>query len=167
MDSNITDAQDAGVVAYNKHIKDERKIRWLIIAVTATMAGPFAFLIGSTLAETDPREDMTPIVQNVHNFIRRDIFLANEMTPDWDVVKAVDTQNDTLIIRFSAIDSVRYYRKMDATLWREDVMLLRNVRQWRARLLPDSTSYEVFIALGDYEKPISYEWVIIPRIQSP
>ena len=158
---------DPGVKAYNDHVKNERRVRWVMVVVAAVVTGMFGFFVGDALTRPSPREDMTPIVQNVHNFIRRDIFLANEMTPDWDVVKAVDTQNDTLIIRFSAIDSVRYYRKMDATLWREDVMLLKNVWSWRARLLPDSTSYEVFIGLGDFDNPISYEWIIIPRVQTP
>ena len=145
---------------------NRRIFQWATLTIVVLASAILGFLVGVKLADAHPLENMTPIVQNVHNFIRRDIFLANEMTPSWDVVKAVDTQNDTLIIRFSSIDSVRYYLD-DTALWREDVLLLKNVWQWRARLLPDSTSYEVFIALGDSAKPISYEWVIIPRVQTP
>lgn len=133
----------------------------------STLLGALIASLFWVVTKSDPREDMTPVVQNIHNFIRRDIFLANEMSPNWDVVRAVDAQNDTLIIRFSDLDSVRYYRRLDHTLWREDAQLLRKVREWRARLLPDSTSYEVFIALGDLMNPISYEWIIIPRVQTP
>ena len=127
----------------------------------------FTSVVWWALTAADPLKEITPAVQNIHNFIRRDIFLANEMTPSWDIHNAVDTQNDTLIIRFSSIDSVRYYVDDIAQLWREDALLLKNVWQWRARLLSDSTSYEIFIALGDPENPISYEWIIIPRIQTP
>ena len=147
--------------------KSERIVRGFVLMAVALISCIFGFLIGVKLADSHPLENMTPIVQNVHNFIRRDIFMANEMTPSWDVVRAVDTQSDTLIVRFSSIDSVRYYLDDDKRLWREDVILLKNVWKWRARLLPDSTSYEIFIALGDSVKPISYEWVIIPRVQTP
>ena len=155
--------EDAGVTAYDKLIRDNRWGR-VYSAVGGMIVSGLIISLAWVLTEPKSNIEITPIVQNIHNFIRRDIFLANEMTPDWDIVRAVDAQNDTLIIRFSSIDSVRYYQDDNARLWREDVVLLKNVLQWRAQLLPDSTSYEVFIALGDPNHPTSYEWVIIPRV---
>ncbi len=131
-------------------------------AVGAAAGIIFVFMMAEK--PVDPVAAMTPVVQNIHNFIRRDIFLANEMTPDWEVIRAVEAQNDTLIIRFSIIDSVRYYQSGSGALWREDVKLLENVLEWRAQLLPDSTSYEVFISVGTAERPVHYEWIIIPRV---
>ncbi len=131
---------------------------WVIIyfAITVVLVA-----IGVVVVVTSPQEGIrTEVVQDLHKFIRKDIFLANEMTPifqDEPTIEVLDSI--TLLIRFSQLDSVSYH-VIDKAIYRDDIKLFNQVEVFEVTFL-DSTAIEIYMEVGA-NNPTSYQWIILP-----
>lgn len=64
--------------------------------------------------------------RNFHKLMRRDVLLSSSMAYPSDSQQAIEVSGDTLIIRFSELDSVRYFLS-GTNVYREDVPIIDNV----------------------------------------
>ncbi len=114
--------------------------------------------------------DVAESSEHIYNAIKRDVMLGGAMASSWDSLSATDSMGDTLLIRFSAIDSVRYFRTENGVVYREDVPVVDNIESFRIEKEPTGAiNVTVVIAAkntswmvaGGYRK--LFEWVIVPR----
>lgn len=117
------------------------------------------------------RTDVDGRANNLHKLIRRDVLLAGSMASSWDSLAATEVKGDTLIIRFSELDEVKYYLNGVNQLYREDVIVGRGIQSFV--VIEDSVAIQVSIDVGAdrihrwvnngnlYHR--QYKWTVVPR----
>lgn len=91
--------------------------------------------------------------RNFHKLISRDLLLASSMESGFDSLRAVEVRGDTLIIRFSMLDSVRYFLN-GTDVYREDVPVASDVLSFV--VVQDSTIINVTL---DVAAQYVHRWV--------
>ncbi len=117
------------------------------------------------------RVDVDGRASNLHKLMRRDIMLAGSMASAWDSLAAIEVNGDTLIVRFSELDEVKYYLNGVNQLYREDVIVGRYIQSFT--VIEDSIAIQISLDVGAervhrwinngnlYHR--SYKWTVIPR----
>lgn len=101
----------------------------LIAMILVILAGTITTnIITTTTTETinEFDSDIDFRSRNFYKLIRRDILLASSMESGIDSLRAVEVRGDTLIIRFSILDSVQYFLS-GTDVYREDVPVANDV----------------------------------------
>ena len=108
---------------------------------------------------------------NLHKLIRRDVLLAGSMASTWDSLAATEVNGDTIIIRFSELDEVKYYLNGINQLFREDAIVARHIQSFV--VTEDSLAIQISLDVGAervhrwinngnlYHRV--YEWTVLPR----
>ena len=96
----------------------------LVILAGVTTANVITTTTTETIDEFDSDIDFRS--RNFHKLIRRDLLLASSMESGIDSLRAVEVRGDTLIIRFSILDSVRYFLN-GTDVYREDIPVASDV----------------------------------------
>lgn len=96
----------------------------VIILAGMVTANVISDMTTQTVNEFDSDIDFRS--RNFHKLIRRDLLLASSMESGIDSLRAVEVRGDTLIIRFSILDSVRYFLN-GTDVYREDVPVANDV----------------------------------------
>ena len=110
--------------------------------------------------------------RNLHKLLRRDILQAGNSAINWDSLTATEAIGDTLIIRFSESDSVKYF--LDANrMIRNGAGIAGNVQSFVPEILP-SGAVQISIDVGApnahrwlnggalYHR--QHRWIVVPRI---
>jgi prepilin-type N-terminal cleavage/methylation domain-containing protein len=117
------------------------------------------------------RIDVDGRANNLHKLMRRDVMLAGSMASSWDSLAATEVNGDTLIVRFSELDEVKYYLNGVNQLYREDVVVGRHIQSFT--VTEDSVAIQISLDVGAervhrwinngnlYHR--SYKWTVIPR----
>jgi len=123
-----------------------------------------AVLVVRYAAETDQ------VSRNVYAILKRDATLAASMASTWDFAPSVEICSDTLTIRFSAVDSVRYFLGKHQRLYREDAFIADHIRAFHVTPA-DSNGIRFQMDIGARETSVlinggspyhrTYEWVLI------
>lgn len=149
----------------------EIMISMVIGLVVLGMATGIAINETRTQVTEQFRVDVDGRASNLHKLIRRDVMLAGSMASVWDSLAATEVNGDTLIIRFSELDEVKYYLDAVNQLYREDVIVGRYIQSFT--VTEDNSVIHISLDVGAervhrwinngnlYHR--SYKWAVVPR----
>ncbi len=106
--------------------------------------------------------------RNFHSLMRRDVLLASSMAYPSDTLQSVEVSGDTLIIRFSELDSVRYFLS-GTNVFREDVPIIDNVVSFDITYDTITVDVSIVVAAKSLHRWVNngelysrqYEWVTV------
>lgn len=121
--------------------------------------------------EQEYKSDIDFRSRNFHKMMSRDILLAGSMASSWDSLPPIRVNGDTLLIRFSTLDSVRYFLDGVDRIHREDVPIAVSILSFTVE--QDSVAIHVSLDVGAtsthrwvnggnvYHR--NYEWTVVPN----
>ncbi len=109
--------------------------------------------------------------RNIYNFIKRDVYLSGQMVTLWDSLPAIQVLGDTLLVRFSELDAIRYYLDEEERLFREDAFIADNVIQFGVDSIAHGFKVTMMLAATETSRIVnsgdryhrSYKWTVVPR----
>jgi Tfp pilus assembly protein PilW len=149
----------------------EMMISLTIGVAVVGMAVGVAITQTRTQVAEEYRSDVDFRARKLHKLISRDVLLAGGMAASWDSITAVQVAGDTLTIRFSESESVRYFIDGMNRVQREGIPIASHVLSWG--VTQDSIAVHVSLdmaANGQYRwmnggnlYHRTYEWTVVPR----
>lgn len=140
------------------------------VAIVGLAVG-LAITVTRTQIAEEYRSDVDFRARKLHKLISRDVLLAGSMASNWDSLQVIQVANDTLIIRFSESESVRYFIDDSNRVHREDRLVASHVLSFG--VTQDGIAVHVSLdmaANGQYRwmnggnlYHRTYEWTVVPR----
>lgn len=134
-------------------------------------------MVGVAVTETrtqvaeEYRYDVDFRARNLYKLISRDILLAGSMASSWDSTRAIRANGDTLVIRFSELDSVRYFLDGVDRIHRENVPIADQILSFIVTEDSISIYVSLDVAASNIHRWVNdgelyhrqYEWTVVPR----
>lgn len=143
-----------------------------IIAVAIFTFGGMALanLITTTTTQTVDAfdADIDFRSKNLYNLMRRDILLASTMESGFDSLQTIEVLGDTLAVRFSDLDYIRYFLD-GSNIYREDVLIASDILSFAVTNDTVSIHVTIDVAAQHVHRWVNdgnvhhrqYEWVMI------